>query len=96
MLKLSKAIRENKSPFLIYIMKIGKMSNIEYTVDLSIFFAKRIPIFVDFAVELATKLNCHLIVIYTTIVSIRSLSKSLRILKTVIFTKSSKIEDREY
>lgn len=71
MLKLSKAIRENKSPFLIYIMKIGKMSNIEYTVDLSIFFAKRIPIFVDFAVELTTKLNFHLIVIYTTIVSIR-------------------------
>lgn len=32
-------------------MKIGKMSNIEYTVDLSIFFAKRIPIFVDFAVN---------------------------------------------
>lgn len=62
MLKLSKAIRENKSPFLIYIMKIGKMSNIEYTVDLSIFFAKRIPIFVDFAVNNKIKFSfdCYL------------------------------------
>lgn len=73
-------------------MKIGKMSNIEYTVDLSIFFAKRIPIFVDFAV-IKFSFDCYL---YYHIVSIRSLPKSLRILETMIFTKSSKIDDREY
>lgn len=38
------------------------MSNIEYTVDLSIFFAKRIPIFVDFAVNNKIKFSfdCYL------------------------------------